>query len=160
METFEIVPVRVGEFLVMPKASLTYQVDFTTEMVAPVIMYLIKGRDKLVLVDTGGGDEEWAKKYHRPFRRPADEAPAAALKKIGVNVEDIELVVNTHLHWDHCFNNELFTKAKIYVQKLKFADGNFHGRCGNGGGDFYRHMGSPDSTSVLFLYQIQKQEDQ
>ncbi len=117
MEAFEIIPIRVGEFLFMQKAALTYQVDFMTQMVAPVIMYLIKGKDKLVLVDTGGGDEEWAKKYHHPIRRPGDEAPAAALKKIGVNVEDIELVVNTHLHWDHCFNNGLFTKAKIYVQK-------------------------------------------
>ena len=25
--------------------------------------------------------------------------------------------MNTHLHWDHCLNNDLFTKAKIYVQK-------------------------------------------
>jgi N-acyl homoserine lactone hydrolase len=39
------------------------------------------------------------------------------LKKSGVNVEDVELVVNTHLHWDHCFNNEMFRKARIFVQK-------------------------------------------
>jgi glyoxylase-like metal-dependent hydrolase (beta-lactamase superfamily II) len=34
-----------------------------------------------------------------------------------VNIEDIEFVVNTHLHWDHCFNNAIFTKAQIFVQK-------------------------------------------
>ncbi len=117
MDNFTITPIKVGEFLAMPKGSLTYQEYWGVEMVAPVIMYLIKGNDKLILVDTGGGDEEWSQKYHRPFRRPADEAPAAALKKLGINVMDIDIVVNTHLHWDHCFNNELFTKAKIYVQK-------------------------------------------
>ena len=90
-------PVRVGEFLFMHKAALTYQVGFMTEMVAPIIMYLVKGKDKLVLVDTGAGSKN-GQKYHHPIRRPADEAPAAALKKIGVKVEDIEVVVNTHLH--------------------------------------------------------------
>jgi N-acyl homoserine lactone hydrolase len=117
MEQFSIIPVKVGHFLSMPKGSLTYQMNWGVNIVAPVIMYLIKGRDKLILVDTGGGDEAWSIKYHRPFKRPDDESPVAALKKIGINADDIDIVVNTHLHWDHCTGNEFFTKSKIYVQK-------------------------------------------
>jgi len=30
--------------------------------------------------------------------------------------EDIGIVVNTHLHFDHCGNNMLFSKAKFYAQ--------------------------------------------
>lgn len=91
--------------------------DPGVKIVSPIIMYLIKGRDKLVLVDTGASDEEWARKYHHPIRQTEEMKPFHALKNLGISPEDIEIVVNTHLHWDHCFNNELFTKAKIYVQK-------------------------------------------
>jgi glyoxylase-like metal-dependent hydrolase (beta-lactamase superfamily II) len=40
-----------------------------------------------------------------------------------VEPEDIELLINTHLHWDHCYNNDLFPKARIYVQRseIRFA---------------------------------------
>jgi glyoxylase-like metal-dependent hydrolase (beta-lactamase superfamily II) len=116
LEIFNITPIKVGE-LTTAKGTLTYMVDVDKTVVIPLIMYLIKGRDKLILVDTGGGDEEWVNKYHFVYKRPADEEPAAALKKLGIDIEDIDIVVNTHLHWDHCFNNELFSKAKIYVQK-------------------------------------------
>ena len=36
---------------------------------------------------------------------------------------DITIVVNTHLHFDHCGNNALFKNAKFYVQadELRYA---------------------------------------
>jgi N-acyl homoserine lactone hydrolase len=117
MEEYKIIPIKVGEFQGIEKSNLTYQLDCGQKLVAPIIMYLIKGRDKAILVDTGGSNEEWAQKYHHGLRRTDEMHPVAGLKKAGVNVEDIELVVNTHLHWDHCFNNNLFVKAKIFVQK-------------------------------------------
>ncbi|MQL53125.1 MBL fold metallo-hydrolase [Desulfofundulus thermobenzoicus] len=117
METYQIIPVNVGDFLSMEKSNLTYGLDAGHKFVAPIIMYLVKGKDKLILVDTGAGDEEWAAKYHHPIRQSERQKPINALKEVGVDPEDIEIVVNTHLHWDHCFNNALFPKAKIYVQK-------------------------------------------
>jgi N-acyl homoserine lactone hydrolase len=117
MEEYVIIPIKVGEFQAIEKSNLTYQLDYGQKLVAPIIMYLIKGRNQVLLVDTGGSDEEWAKKYHHGIRRPAEMHPVNALNKYGVGVEDIKLVVNTHLHWDHCFNNDLFAKAKIFVQK-------------------------------------------
>ena len=117
MEEYSIIPIKVGEFLAIEKSNLTYQLDCGQKLVAPIIMYLIKGRDKAILVDTGASDEDWAKKYHHGLRRPPELHPVAGLKKAGVGVEDIQFVINTHLHWDHCFNNSLFTDAKIFVQK-------------------------------------------
>lgn len=37
--------------------------------------------------------------------------------------EDIDMIVLTHLHWDHCYNLEKFPNAEIYVQKseIKYA---------------------------------------
>jgi glyoxylase-like metal-dependent hydrolase (beta-lactamase superfamily II) len=40
-----------------------------------------------------------------------------ALKSLGVKPEDIDIVINTHLHVDHCSYNKLFTKATWLVQE-------------------------------------------
>jgi N-acyl homoserine lactone hydrolase len=39
------------------------------------------------------------------------------LGEIGLSVDDITHVVNTHLHFDHCGQNYLFTKAPIILQR-------------------------------------------
>ncbi|MEA2089903.1 MAG: N-acyl homoserine lactonase family protein, partial [Thermoproteota archaeon] len=41
----------------------------------------------------------------------------------GLTPEDVGVVVNTHLHFDHCGNNMLFPNAKFYVQagELRYA---------------------------------------
>jgi len=40
-----------------------------------------------------------------------------SLKKVGIRCEDIDIVLVTHLDWDHCAGNELFPKARFIVQK-------------------------------------------
>ncbi len=41
----------------------------------------------------------------------------AALKHKGLVPEEIDIVINTHLHDDHCGNNILFAKADCYIQQ-------------------------------------------
>lgn len=117
MENFSIIPLKVGEFTGIEHSNLTYQMHAGEKFAAPIIMYLIKGKDKLILVDTGPSDEAWAARYHHGMRQPEEMKPVQALAAVGVRPEDIDIVVNTHLHWDHSFNNHLFAKSKIYVQK-------------------------------------------
>ena len=83
----------------------------------PLICWYIEGADKRIVVDTGGGDPLKAPPKAAPYKREADQSLEAALKKIGVRCADIDIVVVTHLHWDHCGETDLFPKAKIYVQK-------------------------------------------
>ena len=45
--------------------------------------------------------------------------PAQILEGIGVNAEEVEHVILTHLHWDHIDGLTLFPNAKIYVQKAE-----------------------------------------
>lgn len=82
----------------------------------PLICWYIEGSDKRILVDTGGGDPLVVDPKRRPYRRGDDQAPENALKKIGVSREDIDIVVVTHLHWDHSAGCALFPKARILVQ--------------------------------------------
>ena len=39
------------------------------------------------------------------------------LKKLGVRIEEIDIVFISHLHFDHCLNIELFESAEILVSK-------------------------------------------
>ncbi|MFQ6065004.1 MAG: N-acyl homoserine lactonase family protein [Candidatus Bathyarchaeia archaeon] len=76
-----------------------------------------------VLIDTGIGDlPEKYKRFHTVKRKP-NEALRALLQRNGIRPEGIDIVINTHLHFDHCGNNKDFTNAKFYVQadELRYA---------------------------------------
>jgi glyoxylase-like metal-dependent hydrolase (beta-lactamase superfamily II) len=40
-----------------------------------------------------------------------------SFKHIGVLPKDVSIVVLTHMHYDHCGNNDMFSKAKFYVRR-------------------------------------------
>lgn len=117
MAVYEIFPLCVGMFEHAEQSNFMYLNNAGTKIKAPVLMYLVKGGGLNILVDTGPSDSEWAAKHHHPMTRTEDMNPVTALRKHGVNPEDVDVIINTHLHWDHCFNNMAFPKAKIYVQK-------------------------------------------
>jgi N-acyl homoserine lactone hydrolase len=79
--------------------------------------YLIDHPTGLVLLDTGIGEghAEVEETYH-PVRRPLDEALATA----GVTTGDIRVVVNCHLHIDHCGGNPRFPGTPIFAQQVEF----------------------------------------
>lgn len=67
-----------------------------------------------VLVDTGvGGDHPGIERLYRPVRRPLTHA----LAEIELRPADIVAVINTHLHFDHCGENQLFPDTPIFVQR-------------------------------------------
>jgi N-acyl homoserine lactone hydrolase len=123
MANLRIRPLSTGRFLQAEKSNFTYGADQGVKIKSVVLMWLIEGSKKKILVDTGGSDPEWAAKYHHPMERRPDEDPVRALSNFRLEPADIDIVVNTHLHWDHCFNNHLFPRARILVQaeELRYA---------------------------------------
>lgn len=89
---------------------------------APVVIiaWLLTNGSDHILVDTGGSYPEWSAKYHNPMQQTAEQTLEKSLARNGLAPEDITTVINTHLHWDHCFQNHLFKNAVIYVQKEEF----------------------------------------
>ena len=87
----------------------------------PLIGWYIEGSDKKILVDTGGGDPSLATERWLPYRRENDQSIENALRKIGVQCDDIDIVIATHLHWDHTGCNSLFSHAKIIVQERELS---------------------------------------
>ncbi len=116
MSSIKIHPLRVGT-ITRQKMMFAYWLDPGTIIDAPVIAWYIEGSDRKILVDTGGGDPPKMNPRYQPYRRESDESIENALKKIGVGCGDIDLVLATHLHWDHSAGNDLFPKAKILVQE-------------------------------------------
>lgn len=90
----------------------------------PVFTFLVEGADQLLLVDTGMAWTERADKYHHPgsWQDPG-MAIHEQLEKLGYKPEDIDIVVFTHLHWDHMFYMDKFTNATFvaHEREVEFA---------------------------------------
>jgi glyoxylase-like metal-dependent hydrolase (beta-lactamase superfamily II) len=82
------------------------------------ISYAIKGGKENVLVDTGPPDLKTFEEFdERPYQQSKEEKLETALKKrTGWSFEDVDIIINTHMHPDHCWNNELFHNARIFIQ--------------------------------------------
>lgn len=87
----------------------------------PVPVWLIRGGDKQILVDTGMGDakktSEILKKHGINvycYKKPEWEI-VEALKSVGTQPDEIDIVVHTHLHYDHMGNDDLFPNAQFMV---------------------------------------------
>lgn len=103
---------------------LTYLDGMGTEVVIPHIMVLLQNSSTTVLIDTGFGDPAVIDAaYPQEIWRTPDQRPEQLLARIGVRPQDIDLVINTHLHYDHAGNNHLFPQATQLAQRadLEFA---------------------------------------
>jgi N-acyl homoserine lactone hydrolase len=81
----------------------------------PVHGFVVTHPGGAVLVDTGvGGPEEVLSDWRVVNRSVAD-----ALAELDMTPGDIDLVINTHLHFDHCGQNAVFSHAPFYVQRAE-----------------------------------------
>jgi glyoxylase-like metal-dependent hydrolase (beta-lactamase superfamily II) len=83
---------------------------------APSLAFLIEG-DRTMLVDTSFGDSDRMTELHYPCSRTNDQTVDAALEDAGCRPAEVDDVILTHLHWDHCYNLDQFENATIHVQR-------------------------------------------
>ncbi len=93
--------------------------------VEPVYGYLIIHPEMTVVFDTGIGiaDPE-TEAHYQPQRRPLN----VACQEAGSNIDSIDIVVNSHLHFDHCGANPALVGRRIVVQsaELEAARGEYY----------------------------------
>jgi len=91
---------------------------------------LIETGGKRVLVDSGMGDK-WSDKERAIYKIDRSETLLASLRALGLGPEDIDVVINTHLHFDHAGGNTrvvegkllpTFPKARYVVQMGEWED--------------------------------------
>jgi N-acyl homoserine lactone hydrolase len=81
----------------------------------PVHGFVITHPGGALLVDTGvGGPDEVLADW-----RVVNRAAADALAELDMAPGDINLVINTHLHFDHCGQNAVFRHAPFYIQRAE-----------------------------------------
>ena len=80
----------------------------------PVYVHVIDHPEGRVLVDTGIKEPHPAAADLDPHLRPLSEQD--------FDPATIDIVVNTHLHFDHCGGNYLFPGKPIYVQRRELND--------------------------------------
>ncbi len=95
---------------------------------------LIESQGRRILVDTGLGDKLSAKQQ-AIVKLQRDKGLVHRLQENGLAVEDVDIVINTHLHSDHCGGDTTtsqgdralptFPRAEYWIQRLEWADARY-----------------------------------
>jgi N-acyl homoserine lactone hydrolase len=96
-----ITPIRVADLLAESERM-------------PVNVHIIDHPEARVLVDTGMTELHPAVADMDPRLQPLNEQ--------NFDLDSIDIVVSTHLHYDHCGGNHLFAGKPIYVQRRELDD--------------------------------------
>ena len=116
-----ITPLPLGLFTVPGREVAKYP-GVTIRAPFVVCAYLVRTPAMTLLFDTGiVGDEEAVSRY-RPRYFPLAEQLAVH----DIELDDVDVVVNCHLHADHAGGNHLFPRTPIFAQvdELAVADDN------------------------------------
>jgi glyoxylase-like metal-dependent hydrolase (beta-lactamase superfamily II) len=125
-----------GLFGVVPRAlwGQVSEPDERNRLPFEMRCLLIETTEQRILVDTGYGDKLSAKQ--RGFvSLKGERRLLTSLEELGIGASDIDLVINTHLHGDHCGGNTrrkesgdlvaTFPRATYCIQRLELADAFF-----------------------------------
>jgi N-acyl homoserine lactone hydrolase len=82
----------------------------------PLYVHVIDHPDARVLVDTGMTE------HHPRVTEALDPTLRPLSEQEDFDLAGIDIVVNTHLHADHCGGNHLFAGKPIYVQRQELDD--------------------------------------
>lgn len=83
-------------------------------------IWIVHNSARSVIIDTGFGPRASDERG-----RPLDIDPIDALVQVGIDPDQVEDVVITHLHFDHAGNLDRFGKARFHIQdeEVAFATG-------------------------------------
>jgi len=91
--------------------------------------YLVRTDGHTILIETGGGDKMDSRARER-MRMPAEPSRLPeVIARAGVDPESVDLVINSHLHWDHCSGNTVkcgggvaaaFPRARYFAPRAEW----------------------------------------
>jgi glyoxylase-like metal-dependent hydrolase (beta-lactamase superfamily II) len=133
---FEITRVQAGIyhwdggaiFGVVPKTLWSKKIaaDELNRVAMAFNCYVIQTGEHTILVETGEGDKLDAKARARMKLPPVPRPLPEIVSEHGIDPEKIDIVINTHLHFDHCGGNTIlrdgvahpaFPRARYYTRR-------------------------------------------
>lgn len=122
MREYTIHPLVVGANQ-LDQGNMTYLHGYGERIYIPIMAFYIEGGDKNILIDTGleafvlppETTKELSEKYGVEILEFEQ-----ALAKVGLKPQDVDIIIHTHLHNDHCENDRKCKNAKIYIQKAEY----------------------------------------
>ena len=116
-EIYEVSAIKYAE---LPRKAHANFVDGDphdeSDMPLDYFVWVVRNDQRTIVVDTGFG-EAVAAQRGRTITRPVAEGLAA----IDVDPADVRDVVITHMHYDHCGNEDLFANASYHLQDDEMA---------------------------------------
>lgn len=120
MKTYRIKPLPLSKMEV-DAGFLMFRFNYGKKINVPNYCWYLEGNDLKILVDTAV--EASMATTFRGF--PAEDIMSFedALAIVDLKPDDIDLVIQTHLHWDHCANTSKCRNARVLVteEELKSA---------------------------------------
>ena len=115
MQTYKIHPIVMGT-KVFDKSMMTYQYGNGETYVIPIYCWYLEGGEQNIIVDTG---------EMSPILSPDREQALGGkiytfeqgLEKWNLKPDDIDIVIHTHLHNDHCENDYKCRNAIFYAHE-------------------------------------------
>jgi len=98
--------------------AFDFQYMFGEMIYSPFAMTLIRGEGHNILVDSGVDVSvpKKAQMFDDAFAENA-HTPEAILNTVGLTCEEIDVVILSHLHWDHATASLCYPNATVYVQR-------------------------------------------
>ncbi len=98
---------------------MTYLRDYGKRIWIPIYAFYLEGGDEKILVDTGLEEfmvpERVGEEYGLDILEFED-----ALATLDLKPEDIDIIVHTHLHNDHCENDYKCSRATVVAQRMEY----------------------------------------
>ena len=114
--TYTVHAIRLGTIRT-DKSGTVHGFPRGTVLDVPIWAAAIEGGGRRLLVDTGLKDaEKWSSRFD-PHAIAPGQTLDAALSGLGWRRTDIDIVINSHLHYDHSENNLAFPHAQFFVSR-------------------------------------------
>ena len=118
MTEYTIHPLVVGANAT-DQGIMTYLKGYGKRIWIPIYVFYLEGGPEKILVDTGLEQFVVPPEVETEYGIKIQEFEDA-LASFNLTPEDIDVIIHTHLHNDHCENDYKCTNARVYVQKREY----------------------------------------
>jgi len=112
IEKTRIYPINTGWLEADHGTYMFFKGEAGKKVQIPVACFYVDTGEHKIMVDTGLPDAERSTKYHHNCDKKDCLDSPDALREMGVDPDDIDICLFTHLHWDHAHNMKAFKNAR------------------------------------------------